>query len=168
MDNKYYVCVKDYGSEGLKTDMTGKAMTISAWKKWMIKTRLDDLAEIGGLFEEEMTADIVEMLNVKEEDAIKYVRDYYDMRIIPLEDNSIKFIDMDANGKLMREDELRKVCLELEQADLYNNFEDYKHNDLDLNIHFDYIKKCLYGDIENVLEEIGNFGAWVIQIEFID
>lgn len=166
MGKKFYLCTNDYNE--IDNNIVGKAMTISAWKKWMVKTKLEWVADIGGgLFDKQMTADIMKMLDMEEEHVIRFVRDYFDLRIIPLEDSDIKFIDMDANGKLMCEDELRKMCLELEQADLFNNFNDYKHNNLDLSIHFDWIKKCLYGDINDVLDEISNFGAWIKQIEFI-
>ena len=118
MDKKYYICQADWGADGCPNDMTGKAMTISAWKNWAIKTKLDDLFGVGLIFDNNAMVDIVNMSALEEEKTIEYIRDYYDMRIIPLEDSDIKFIDMDTNGKLMNEEDVRKLCLELEQGDL--------------------------------------------------
>ena len=166
MENKkYYLCTNDYNETD--TSIVGKAMTLSAWKKWTIQTKLTDFYDIGYLFDDNTMADIIEMVNLKEDDVIKYVREYWDIRIIPLEDSDIKFIDMDNREKLMSEQDVRKMCLELEQADLFNNFEDFRKGNLSIGVHFSNIEDCLHGDIDNVLEEIGNFGAWVKKIDFI-
>ena len=167
MSKKYYLCTNDYNE--IDNNIVGKAMTISAWKEWMVKTKLEWVADIGGgLFDKQMTADIMKMLDMEEEHVIRFVRDYFDLRIIPLEDSDIKFIDMDDREKLMTEDDVRKFCLQLEQADLFNNFEDFRKGNLSIGVHFSNIEDCLYGNIDNVLQEIDNFGAWVKKIEFID
>lgn len=166
MENKkYYLCTNDYNE--IDTNIVGKAMTISAWKKWMIQTKLAWIDDIGYLFDDNAMADIIKMSNLKENDVIRFVRDYFDLRIIPLEDDTLKYIDMDDREKFMSEQDVRKMCLELEQADLFNNFEDFRKGNLSIGVHFSNIEDCLHGDIDNVLEEIGNFGAWVKKIEFI-
>jgi hypothetical protein len=165
MENKKYVCIEDLqGTEF----MVGKAMTILEWKCWLLEEELERLCGYGDILDDDGAIELYQQhVAIKTDEVIPYIEKFYELKIIPLEDDTLKYIDMDDRKKLMNEEDVRKLCLELEQGDLYNNFNDYKHNNLDLSIHFDWIKKCLYGDINDVLDEISNFGAWIKQIEFI-
>lgn len=164
-DNRYYICVGDYQNSQF---MLGKAMTIIEWKEWFIQEYLKhsfSFYDIVNNEEEKMR--LCKIMQLSQNEVIPYICKYYGMEIVVLEGNETlenKYLDADAH-KLLNEKEVRQMLLDLQYSDLLNEFKDYQDGYLSIDIWCELIKTALNGDINKVIEEIDNFGAWIKRIE---
>lgn len=158
MDDRKYVCVEDYqGAEFL----IGTAKTIEEWKVWLLKFKVEELYDISLLFDENAMEVYHKMVDLKENEVISYIRDYFDIKIVPLENKEQKYLIMD-EARLITEKELRKMLLNEETQDIFANLEDYINGDLSLDSQLMCIKNALDSNIDNVIETLNS--SWNIPV----
>lgn len=157
-----YVCVKDY--EDFNYSL-GKAKTIEEWKHWLLEDRLEEFYNLSLIFDENAMGKYIEMVNLKEDKVISYIQDYFDIKLIPLENEEQKYLIID-EAKLITEKELRRILLREETQDILNNDIDYINGDLSLDNQLKCIKDTLDSSIDNLIETANDsWGIPVMKIE---
>lgn len=159
MNDTKYVCVRDDLNDGL---LVGTLKTISAWKLWLLKTKIDDIYEVSLLYDESAIEQIEEMLKLKENEVIRYISDNFDIKLIPLENKNQKYLVEDT-GKLLYETEVRQKLLLNELDDITYNSMDYVYKDLSIESQCECIKYAVNSPIEVVIKRLNEF--WQVPIK---
>lgn len=159
MNDKKYVCVRDYLNDGL---LVGTLKTISAWKLWLLKTKIDDIYEVSLLYDEDAIEQIEEMLKLKENEVIRYISNNFDIKLIPIENEKQKYLVEDT-GKLLFETEVRERLLLNELDDIKCNSMEYIYKDLNIESQCKCIEFAVNSPIEVVIKRLNEF--WQIPIK---
>lgn len=165
MDDKKYICIKDYQYiGGVQTDsfFFGTVKTIDEWKQFLLDDRKKALLEVFSSTDDEFINEMNEYLNLKGLDVINIIQDLYEIRIVAFEDAKYQYFIEDTD-KFVTEKDVRKMLLEEELDDVKNNMDDYLEHNLGINHQCNCIKLALYGDIEEVIDALGS--SWNIPIK---
>lgn len=161
MENKKYVCVKDYQNSDF---MLGQARTLEQWKQWLLKNRIDALYDISVLFDKKAMETFHALVDMDEKECLSYLQDTYEIKLIPLENSNYKYIDVDEH-KLLTDADLKTILLNLEHGDLLDNIEDYTCGHLSIDTWCQCVKMCLSNDVEWILRELDMFGYYIVKIQ---
>ena len=162
MEEKRYVCIKDFQDAEF---MLGKALTIDEWKQFLLRDRKNSLLEIFSSTDDEFINEMNEYIRLKGMDVINMVQDFYDIKIIPLENSDFRYIVEDT-GKLLTEKDVRKMLYEMECEDLLNNKNDFIDGSLNLDAQFREIYMSLNGYMTDVLYTLNS--SWNIPVKKIE
>ena len=145
MDDKKYVCIRDF-----EEHLLGKVKTIDEWKSYIIDDRKKALEEVFSTTDKDYIDQMNEVIQLKENEVIPYIRDVWDVKLVPLEDAEKKYIILD-ECKLVNELTLRRILLEEETRDILANSYEYISRELDLNEQLKYLKTALDGNIDDII-----------------
>lgn len=167
MDDKKYICIKDYQYiGGVQTDsfFFGKVKTIDEWKQFLLDDRKKALLEVFYSTDDEFINEMNEYLNLKGIDVINIIQDLYEIRIVAFDKEKYQYFIEDTD-KFINEKEVRQKLLSLETDDIKDNLAFYVYKELSIENQCECIKYAVNSPIEVVIKRLNEF--WQVPIKKI-
>lgn len=156
---KVYVCVRVFGDD--EEELLGRKFTLHGWKIWLLRKHLEYYGEIFDAFEDDFIKEYSEKVNFDKEKVISYIETYFDVKLVPLEDDKLKFLIVDT-GELITENQLRQMVLTEETNDILNNCAEYVNGELNIIYQCGCLQKAINSDIYEILEMANS--SWNIPV----
>ena len=159
MEEKIYVCVRDFNEE--ENELLGKKFTLDGWKYWLLHKELKNFEECFSSFDNTFKEEYKKILDLDKKNIIDYIQESYEIKLIPLENEEQKYLITDATT-LITETQLREMVLKEELDDIKNNSLDYVSGELNLEYQLGCIRTAINSDIYEVLAMANS--SWNIPI----